>query len=1311
MNNRIIVMNADGRTQSLVAILRMIREINPIAILLQDPPRDIEEFIDIFNSAGLTHIKPTQSTLRTDNLIMVRRDAVCKPLLISHTTISASAEVKLSNESKFLLTSIYIRPRTSYAALKSATDKLEECAKAYGQSRSLMAGDINATDPQWAPAHEVAPEADSNSHSTAQLGIKHYQQIKLTRGKQMARFFDKLKLTYINDPNKDPPTFVNRQAHKSASHISVVAVGNKAIRRWCRLEIRDIGLQHRMLIVDTKADSSDPAAKTTHKTFKTDNINDQHFQALRIEFSELTHNLEQINRAKMISRAERMTSSLIRNLLAAQEAVSVTRPDRGQRMTKPIACLRAKTQKLTARLARIEDKIRTGKRSRDMARGHLRTLKANRNKLKSNIIARIRRETIPSDTLADLELWKRVEAMRDPADITLPQPDQEMTREQLNKIANEKFEGPEQVADATAATTSRDEKPQGPIIQLPETLVALRAVRNRKFTGPEGLRYATLLHAAKFITPILHTWVATCMRAAYSPIACKTTKGIIIPKKTPGKFRIVHVGSPLASLLERVALARLNYRLEQQDMLCRFQFGFTTKVGRHDLVTRVIELTIRNAMRESAESRRHYTTIVSLDIQGAFDNVNQGILVNKVMEELFPDPVRHWIANFIVGRSTSLRYKDLQSCQRPVIKGVPQGSILGPILWNYAINKISERISLPNGELEPLTYADDIIMVYLGNDHTMLQHKVEELVEELQKLKLAIEPDKCSIMSIRLGQRGTTKSDNLRATPTISIYGQAISKVDSISILGVPITNLLRLNLDDCKSKISSKDNIQLLNQLQRYRIIRQAKEWNIILDSYLTSVLIMNNLPMLAVDPGARKWCDKTMARSIKKIFDWPVNVSNKAARRVANMDATCEAYVTQTLTTKSTHPNGNGYKLLQAYMQCKGSINALRNRADKSQASDETTRHLDYQNIWALNTSEHIRRQHNPAMNQVTTAEMFDNIKQLSEKRGPLWLAFEGGKVATAVELLHADILQYRIGRQNEFAVGYFNLMGLLWKLADSQNTYTRTLVLSEANSALAALANMTNSDWRVILLREKLHQNGWHICTLSKDTFREVKDTVMLRLSQLHDMEDDTPHFHQPDLRLRAQVEWLTWPPTLDREESNNAKRAFKAMTDHLKAENNTSFMRLLTNGNTEDEWADLNPGWINGRVMLMLTGMVSAKGALVRGELLPGETPKGCDPAGCARPTTNEEAQSPVNAHTTLHRAFNCHKYRGVRSEIRQTINKALAEEYLRRTGQRIDMPFSLMSPWLYGRSITITLQNKRFAQTLLRLLTQVAMSNE
>lgn len=139
-----------------------------------------------------------------------------------------------------------------------------------------------------------------------------------------------------------------------------------------------------------------------------------------------------------------------------------------------------------------------------------------------------------------------------------------------------------------------------------EIFRAQTAIRGKRYCGPDGIRFQAFNKSFEYIQEILYCIAKMSYALNYIPTHCRLTQGTAIPKKQTGKYRIVHIATPLAAFLEIIALQRLEYALDREQLRDPNQFGFTRARGRHDLVAKLIDSLITHRGRAKATSGKNY---------------------------------------------------------------------------------------------------------------------------------------------------------------------------------------------------------------------------------------------------------------------------------------------------------------------------------------------------------------------------------------------------------------------------------------------------------------------------------------------------------------------------------------------------------------------------------------------------------------------------------------------------------------------------------------------------------------------------------
>ncbi|CAK9834354.1 Putative 115 kDa protein in type-1 retrotransposable element R1DM [Anthophora retusa] len=264
--------------------------------------------------------------------------------------------------------------------------------------------------------------------------------------------------------------------------------------------------------------------------------------------------------------------------------------------------------------------------------------------------------------------------------------------------------------------------------------------------GPDGIPNEILKKLIEEKPKRIGNILNRCLEERCFPDAWKRCSVSLIPKDEEkegkigekSKFRPICLINTMGKVLEKVIERRLQE--EVKDKINIGQFGFSKGMETIDAVRKVTEI-IQERMKKGM-----YVIAVSLDIKNAFNSVGWDQIIKNMEGMGINEALRDIIGSYLSNRKAEMMFEG-DRLEWEVNRGVPQGSVLGPTLWNIGYNNI-----LKNDECggRILCYADDTIFLdegkHLGKLMTNAQRRNREIVDNIEELGLDVAPEKTELV-------------------------------------------------------------------------------------------------------------------------------------------------------------------------------------------------------------------------------------------------------------------------------------------------------------------------------------------------------------------------------------------------------------------------------------------------------------------------------------------------------------------------------------------------------------------------------------
>ena len=264
-------------------------------------------------------------------------------------------------------------------------------------------------------------------------------------------------------------------------------------------------------------------------------------------------------------------------------------------------------------------------------------------------------------------------------------------------------------------------------------------------------------------------------------------------KEKCSNYRPISLLSNLSKIFERAMYDRIELFLDEFEIIYSKQFGFRKKYSTNHALISIVEQVRKNM------DNKIFSCGVFVDLEKAFDTVNHGILIEKLNHYGICNNASNWILSYLCNRSQHVKLNGAESTNKNVTCGVPQGSILGPLLFIIYINDMHK--ALLNSKV--FHFADDTNLLFSSKTpkiHKMINNELKLLFEWLCANRLSLNVAKTEFIIFRPHRKGLDKRVYLK------LNGKKIFESTKIKYLGILLDNRLswKHHINELSKKLNS---------------------------------------------------------------------------------------------------------------------------------------------------------------------------------------------------------------------------------------------------------------------------------------------------------------------------------------------------------------------------------------------------------------------------------------------------------------------------------------------------------------------------
>lgn len=321
-------------------------------------------------------------------------------------------------------------------------------------------------------------------------------------------------------------------------------------------------------------------------------------------------------------------------------------------------------------------------------------------------------------------------------------------------------------------------------------------------------------------------------------------------------YRPISILPAASKVIEKVVAEQLIAHLDSKSFFHPMQFGFRKKHSTETACCYFLE-EIKTSLDQGG-----VVGAVFLDLRKAFDTVNHEVLIHKLAKYDISTNVQNWIKSYLINRKQCVQINGTLSTSLVSTMGVPQGSILGPLLFCLYINDLP---SVCKG-INIVMYADDTVLYTHGRSATDVAKKLSSVMSKVSHWL----HDSCLTLNVeKTVTMFFTNRFILKTYPEILVNGQLIKHVDKFKYLGVILDSTL--SFKGHVKKLCNKLKFNLVN----FRYIRNSLTTEAS-STYLNAMIIPHFLYCIT------SWSQacKTVIKPLESLYKNCLKIHDKKTR-----------------------------------------------------------------------------------------------------------------------------------------------------------------------------------------------------------------------------------------------------------------------------------------------------------------------------------------------------------------------------------------------------------------------------------------------